>query len=264
MADEGSTPRPEAAPFRLVHLLLYVVVCSVFLVDATSPQFMGPARDLREAADWRYRRIIATPVAMLDAANATVLLLLACWTCRRRRVWNEPGHWIAMWWLWQKVSPWCVQQLFTIVRWVAGIDTTDELIEWWDLLKAIYIIRSLPFGILFICLAVGWRGVANTWPWRIYFASVAMWLVVFASVAALPYDWPAVVRGIVPGWLNHFVIFQYMSLSPVLLLLAMLNDLLPNRPRRHWSHWVAASNPLLIHVFRYFPPYVWDYLHPTK
>jgi len=264
MLNESSLPRLDPPPLQVVHLLLYAAVCSVFLFVATSPGNLGPAIDLRSAADPRYRQIVTAPTAMLDAANATVLILLGYWSCRRIQVWNEPGHWIALWWLWQKISLWCVLQLVTIVRWVAGIDTVDELIDSWDALQSIYMIRFLPFAILFFCLACGWRGVANTCPWRIYFVSVATWLVAIESIGTLPSDWRDVIRGPIPAWLNQFVIFQFWKISPVLLLLAMLNDLLPNRPRRHWSHWVVACNPLLMRVFGYFPPFVWDILHPRK
>ncbi|MCI0333306.1 MAG: hypothetical protein L0228_08800 [Planctomycetes bacterium] len=264
MAAELIVTREDPPPLRLAHLLLFMAVCSIFLLVATSPQLAGPPRDLREAADWRYRRIITVPTAMLNAANTTVVILLVVWTWRCRRVWNQPGHWMALWWLWQMISPWCEVQLYSLTKWLAGVDTTDEIIQFWALGKGIHVLRSLPFGLLFFALAFGWRGVANTWLWRIYFASTAIWLLSSATVAHLPFNWPQVVRAAIPDAINRFVIYQYWQLSHVLLLLAMLYDLLPGRPRRHWSHWTAACNPLLTHLLRYLPPYVWDFLHPSR
>lgn len=200
---------------------------------------------------------------MLDSANATVLILLVVWTCRGRRVWNEPGHWLVLWWFWPWLSPMCESWLMSIAEWLAGVETTEEFIQFWEWAKAIHMLRSLPFGILFLGIACGWRGVASTWPWRIYFAGFATWLLVSASVEWLPFDWRDAVHATIPDSIHRFIVFQHWGLLPVLLLLAMLNDLRPTKPRRHWSHWVAACHPLFSQLFRYLPPYVWDILHPS-
>jgi hypothetical protein len=255
--------RPVPPPLRLVHLLLFMAVCSVFLSIAISPQFASPPRDLREAADPRYRRIIAVPDAMLDAATATVLILLVVWTCRRRRVWNLPGHWIALWLLWQKVSLHCVRPLVGLAKWLAGVQSADDMIQFWEWGKGIYALQYLPFGLLFLCLAFGWRGVANTWPWRLYFASLGVWLLASATVQHLPFDWPDAIRSALPDFIHRFLGYRLWQLARVLLLLAMVNDMRPGKPRRHWSHWIAACHPLLAQLFRYLPPYVWDFLHPS-
>ena len=225
MTDKVIETRIDPPPLRLVHLLLYMAVCSVFLFAATSQQFASPPRDLREASDWRYRRIIAMPRVMLDSANTTVLILLVVWTCRGRRVWNQPGHWLALWWFWQWFSPMCESWLMSIAEWLAGVETTEEFIQFWEWAKSIHMLRSLPFGMLFLVFACGGFGVANTCPWRIYFVGFATWVLTSATVEWLPFDWRDAVRASIPG-----------PILPMLLLLAMLNDLRPTKPRRHWSH----------------------------
>lgn len=255
--------RREPPPLRLVHLLLYVAVCSVFLFAETSPRFARAPRDLREAADWRYRQIIRLPDALLDSANVTVLVLLAAWTFAGRRVWNEPGHLLVLWWVWGHVSPACESQWMSVAEWLAGVRTSQEFIQFWNWAKAIHLLRSLPVACLFLGVALGWRRIANTWPWKIYFACAAVWILFAASAEYLPFNWSEVVRSSTPPLIARFVSGRWWQLVLVLLLLSMLNDLLPGRPRRHWSHWICASHPLFMHVFRYIPPYVWDYLHGT-
>ncbi len=265
MSNDTSLPRLDPPPFQVVHLLLYATVCSAFLFAATTPDNVGPAIDQRSAADTRYRQIVAAPAAMLDAANATILILLGYWSYRRMRVWNEPGHWIAFYWLWQKSAAWLIGYARSFVRWIAGINTVDELIASWTYLQALGALRFLPFGVLYLLLACGWRRIANTWPWRIYFASSALWMLAnLISEAFQPLEWASVSNNPAIKSLTWAINYQFFTFSPVLLLLALANDLLPNRPRRHWSHWIAASIPLLSCVVNRFPPYVWNFRHPRS
>jgi len=249
-------------PLRLTHLLLYMAVCSVSLAVAMSPAG-NPPLSLREAADPRYRRIIVVPDALLWAATITVFLLLVVWTCQRRRVWNQPGHWIAAWLIWQLVGYYPCHELVMLGKWLTGVETADDMIEYWKWAKGFYALQYLPFALLFLCLAAGWRRVADTWPWRLYFAGVGIWLAFGPT-----YHWLDWMSEALPnfglrlmGWFVAY--FHQWRVELLLLLLAMANDLRLGR-NRHWSHWVPAILPLLSQAFNYLPPLVWDALHSNR
>jgi hypothetical protein len=79
--------------------------------------------------------------------------------------------------------------------------------------------------------------------------------------------------GTVPGPINEWVhkvlpafawtlIHSMWNWQYAFLFVAVAYDLLPGRPRRHWSHWVTAVEPLLAYGFTFLPPVVWKYFHP--
>lgn len=112
-------------PLRVAHVLLYLAVASAYLMVAMSHRLNPPAV-LRSAADERYRRIIEAPPALGSAATTTVFVLLIVWTVQRRRAWTEPGHWIALWLVWICVAPYCTNQLFQLIRIIAGVGLRDD------------------------------------------------------------------------------------------------------------------------------------------
>ena len=92
----GPAVKPGLPPLRVVHVLLYLAVASVYLTAALSHEW-NPSSDLRSASDETYRRLVVAPPALWNAATTTVVILLVVWTIQRRRAWTEPGHWIALW-----------------------------------------------------------------------------------------------------------------------------------------------------------------------
>lgn len=254
MTDEPTTPpplgqslaRPGPPPLRVVHLLLYMAVSSVYLAFVTLPQIRErvtarlPASGFQE--QWRVR---LTLEGLVYSATITICILLVIWWLRGWRVWDQPGHWIALWVSWDAVSLHCVRQVVALAKSLAGVQSADDMLRFWEWAKGLYALQYLPFAILFLCLAIGWRGVANTWPWRLFFASAAVWLLLVRTPGHLPFDWRAVITTL-PVALVWFLILHGRTLSLASLLMAIANDLLPGRPRRHWSHWVPACHLPLI------------------
>jgi hypothetical protein len=236
-------------------------VASITLVFAMSPRW-NPAEDLRSASGGTYRRLIVTPPALCNAAVITTVILLFVWTIQRRCAWTEPGHWIALWFVWQGVAPYCTTQLFQVVRILSGVRLEDDWTTFYPWSKAVHGLRYLPLAILFVCFALGWKRVANTWPWRVYFACAGVWLLT-ASLNWMPPLVNNVVHTIVPAFVWPWI-YRLSSWQLVILALAIINDLRPSKPRRHWSHWVPALQPLLAYGFSYIPPFVWDFLHPQR
>jgi hypothetical protein len=48
-----------------------------------------------------------------------------------------------------------------------------------------------------------------------------------------------------PKWLAPSF-YRFPAMSQGMLAIALIVNLLPHRPPRHWSHWIAAANPLYI------------------
>ena len=247
----------DLPPLRLAHLLLYLVVASVYLTMAKSHRWNPPV-DLRAAADSRYWQIISTPPALWNAATTTVVILLFVWTCQRRSVWREPGHWIALYLVWNRISPHIGNYLFQLVRILSGVSLKDDWSHFWPWAKSVHGIPFLVPAVVSVALALGWRRVANTWPWRLYFALVGICML-GSAVYNLPNDWGDKLRAAWPRY--DYVIGLGWMWQSRLLILAMINDLLPGRQRRHWSHWVPPIQSLLAYGFSYIPPPVWDFLH---
>src|SRR6476660_4348855 len=159
MNDHQENVQADPPPLRLVHLLLYMTVFGAYLSFVTLPNLRSSGRplSLRESSDFNYRRIIELPQAAVAAAALTVVVLLIVWTCRRKRVWDQPGHWIALWTVWQMVSIQCVRTLIAVIRWVGRIDSFEDYVRFRQWSKAFYVRQPLPFVILFNVLSVGWR-----------------------------------------------------------------------------------------------------------
>ena len=233
-----SAARPDPPPLRLAHLLLCIAVCSAYLTIVTLPQITDAIFAVKVATP-EYRmtmRINAAAFAIIFSATLSVFILLVTWWRQGKRVWNHPGHWMAVW----LVATWC----FTHAMYIAerhhrlhGVP--PALIRFWDSVRPLYLLEHLPLALLFIVLAVGWRGVADTKPWRLYFACTA--LVLLLSTAR---HWPPDVTAVLTP--AYFVVTRWLErISWLLLVVAMVNDLRPGRLRRHWSHWPPACQPLL-------------------
>jgi hypothetical protein len=245
-------------PLRLVHLLLYIVVASIYLTVAMSRHWNPPVT-LLAASDARYWQIISTPPALWNAATTTVVILLFTWTCQRRNVWREPGHWLALWFVWNWIERYIGNYLFQLVRILARVGLKDDWSHFWPWAKSVHGIPYLFPATIAVALAIGCRGVANTWPWRIYFALLGVWLWSIV-VSNLPYDWGNAVRAALPGY--EFVTSVAWIWQPRVLCAALANDLLPGRPRRHWSHWVPSVQSLLASYYAPFPNIVWNLRNP--
>lgn len=249
---------PNLPPLRLVHLLLYVVVASVYLAMAMSWRW-NHSSDMRAPADPRYWQIVSTPPALWNAATTTVVILLFVWTCQRCRVWCEPGHWLALWFVWNLIGRYIGNCMFQLVRILVGVGLQDDWSHFWPWVKSIHGIPHLFPAVAFIALAVGWRAVANTWPRRIYFAFVGLWLWSIV-VSNLPYDWSNKVSAALPGY--DFVTSFAWIWQPRVLIVALINDLRPCRPRRHWSHWVPSVQSLLASYYAPISNIVWNLRNP--
>jgi hypothetical protein len=254
----AENPDRDLPPLRLVHLLLYLVVASVYLTMAMSWRW-NPSEDLRAAADGRYWQIISTPPALWKAATTTIVILLFVWTCQRRRVWCEPGHWLALYFVWNGIAPAIGNHLFQMVRILSGTGLKDDWSHFWPWAKSVHGIPHLIPAIISIALAFGWRRVANTWLWRIYFALVGIMLL-SGVVSNLPYDWGNRLRVAWPTY--DYIMGVVWMWQPRILIGAVINDLLPGRPRRHWSHWVPSVQSLLASYYAPIPNIVWNLRNP--
>lgn len=234
-------------PLRLAHLLLYVAVASVYLAMAMSWRWNN-SEDMR-ASDPRYWHIISTPPALWNAATTTVVILLVCWTFQRRDVLRQPGHWLALVYVWNPIGLYLDDPLFQLVRVLAGVGLKDDWSNFYPWASHIHGLRFLPPAIVFLCLALGWRKVADTWPWRLYFGMMGIWFV-SGALRWSPFSFLAM--------------YQSLKWGPRLLGVAVVNDFLPRRPRRHWSHWATAIQPLLAYNFSFVPPFLWDLLHSNR
>lgn len=245
MSDVSAAPpptelpaRPSPPPLRLAHLLLYMAVCSVFLTIVTLPQ----VRDsifLVKVATAEYRmtvRIHTAAFAIIFSATLTVFILLVTWWVKGKRVWNQPGHWMAVW----LVVTWCFDHaMYLAERHHRLHGGPSAMLRFWDSVRPLYLFERLPLALLFAVLAVGWRGVADTKPWRLYFACTA--LLLLSNTAG---HWPPDVTAVLTP--AFFVVTSWLErICWLLLAAAMLNDLRPGHRHRHWSHWPPACQPLL-------------------
>lgn len=247
-------------PLRLTHLFLYIVVASAYLAMAMSWRW-NPSDTINGSVDPRYWHIVSTPPALWNAATTTVVILLVCWTFQRRNVLREPGHWLALYFVWTGIAPAIDSQLFQLVRIISGVGLRDDWSHFWPWAKSVHGIRFLVPAVVCVALACGWRRVANTWPWRIYFA-VAGTVLCAGAVPNLPYDWGDKLHTTLPCY--DYIYIYFWLWQPRVLIVALINDLLPSRPRRHWSHWVPSVQSLLATYYTPIPNIVWNLRHPPQ
>jgi hypothetical protein len=237
--------RPDPPPLRLVHILLFVAVYSAFLAFVGLPHmrhvlgaYMGPIGFEARV------RIEAVARGVCLSALMTVAVLTLVWWLRGFLVGNLPGHWLALWSVWCMISTFCVVELIEFGRWLFVVRSADDYIRMWDWAKSLYLLQDAPFALLFLTFAVGWRKVASTWPWRAYFAFVGVHLA-FAALHHLPYHWGEWVGANLAAW-PPMIIDPFPGATQIVLALALLVDLMPGHPKRHWSHWTAAAQPVLL------------------
>jgi hypothetical protein len=263
--QESSAARSELPPLRLVHLLLYTAVCSVYLSFATLPRIKEWTGSTLPAPGYHERvRVQFMLEGLVTSTTITVSILVIVWWMRGRRVWDQPGHWIAASVLWGAIGHECCHQMVMLFKWLTGSESNEDFIKFWDWAKGFYALESLPFAVIFLLLALGWRAAANTWPWRLYFFLSTAWQFFMSTMRWLPFDWSKWFVGLHATSPYRMFVSHGQTWILCLLAVALVNDLLPGRPRRHWSHWVPAVHQLLIRALSNALTFVWGLLYSAK
>jgi hypothetical protein len=237
--------RPDPPPLRLIHLLLYTAVCSAFIAFVGLPRMIYKIHSFLPAPGFETRaRIDAVLRDVCLSALVTVAVVVVVWWLKGMRVGNQPGQWIAIWASWSLVSTVCVVKLIDAAEWCVNVQNADDFILMWPWAKSFYLLQDAPFALLFLAFAWGWRKIADNWAWKLYFGFVGIRLA-YSALHHLPYHWSDSLLGKLPGPVST-VLFPFSGATIAVLVIALLMDLLPGRFRRHWSHWVAAIQPVLL------------------
>jgi hypothetical protein len=142
------------------------------------------------------------------------------------------------------ISTFCVVELIEFGRWLFDVRTATIASACGIGRNRFYLLQDAPFALLFLAMAVGWRQVASTWPWRAYFAIVGVHLA-FAALQHLPYHWGEALRENLAAW-TPATMLRFPGATRIVLVLALVVDLMLGHPKRHWSHWTAAVQPVLL------------------
>ena len=144
---------------------------------------LSPAIDLHQAADERYRRIIEVPGTCWGCGHNLSLYFPCCLDCSGAAGCGiSPAIAIAMWVVCGTVSIIACGSYSQLTRVLAGVGLHDDWTVFWQWAKSIYAMQSCRLRCSVVCIALGWRQIANTWPWRLYFATAV------TVVADRPHD----------------------------------------------------------------------------
>jgi hypothetical protein len=244
---DSLSERPGPPPLRIHHLLLCTVVASTLLACVHSQRNSGIQWGNTEA-DWV--QIAVSDIVL--AAGSTLGALLIYWRVRGYDALSQPGQWLLIPFLWHATTPWplmFIDQLFS-----AGSFHGKEILLW-------NLSDVMQFFVLCINDTVRWiipamfyvvaaRRAADTRPWRVYLAIVALresWIAFFqllATTAFLIGSQPPVVFGLISQYLQpitlKFVFGTLLSLiTPATLIWPCIDDRVRRRPR-YWTHWAGV------------------------
>lgn len=201
-APEAAADRPPPPPLRIHHVMLLTVVVAVMatIMGAFPAWTEGTTVQI---AVWRSYQVV---YAIMTAIGVTLTLLGIEWHRRGLAYWNEPGQFLAMFYVFSAMF----YPLALLDYWHTGDPYGDQystLLRY--LLVPVYLLFDVFLAIKF----------ARRTAWRTYFWVCVAVIVITVPIRYEPWYASAAMLALT-GWVS-------------------LSDF-AKQPTRHWSHWLGC------------------------
>lgn len=227
--QQQSAVRPDPPPLRIHHLMACAVVAAVLLSILRFMLSLSPQQQTLVHYGIYAFSFVLTSIGL------TLTGFSIYWWRKGYAAFSQPGQMLLL-----QYAATLVLSLagLTLMAAMTGFRGAGRPPSWYSFLPLAMSISSLVFGILLPIAFYGWCAwkIADTWPWRILFASCALSAILTSALSMMLLQFMAG-----PSNIQLIVGVPYLIRGAVLLgvgVQAVATDLATKR-KRSWTHWVG-------------------------